>query len=124
MIGRILFLAGGLMLLGSVGLAQQPAAQTPMTFRLTPGDRNPSACTTADASMSREQHVTVAGDIAVLTSNGGINDKAKQTAPGIYKTRWSAGGITYDIEVNTTASPAQLNVAETKLGCKWSGKAS
>lgn len=41
-----------------------------------------------------------------------------------YRTKWAAGGITYEIEINTTASPATMAVAEPKLGCKWSGKAS
>ena len=112
-------LAGGMILLASGALAQQP-----MTFRLAAGDRNPSSCTQADASMSRVQTVTIANNVAVLKSNGGINDSAKMTAPGIYKTKWSLSSITYDIEINTTASPATLSVAEPKIGCKWSGKAS
>ncbi|HEY6982611.1 hypothetical protein [Reyranella sp.] len=44
-------------------------------------------------------------------------------SPGIYRTRWSLSGLTYDIEVNTSGSPATLSVAEPKLGCRWSGKA-
>lgn len=121
MINRSLAFAATLALIGSAAYAQQPAE---MSFRLTAGDRNPSACIGADASMSRVQTVTIVGDMAVLKSNGGINDKAKQASPGIYKTKWSAGGFTYDIEVNTTVSPKILTVAEAKLGCKWAGNAS
>ncbi len=99
-------------------------AQQPMTFRLAAAERNPMSCSQADASMSRPQTVAIAQGVALLTSNGGINDKARLVSPGVYRTRWSSGGITYDIEVNTTTSPATLLVSEPKLGCKWSGKAS
>jgi hypothetical protein len=115
---RTIALAGALTLLAATSFAQQP-----MTFRLETGDRNPSACAQADASMSRPQTVTIANDVATLKSNGGINDKARMVSPRIYRTRWSLSGVTFDIEVNTSGSPATLSVAEPKLGCRWSGKA-
>ena len=99
-------------------------AQQAMSFRLEKSDRNPSSCAAGDAAMSRPQTVTIANNVAAIKSNGGINDNAKMTSAGIYSTKWSAGGITYEIEVNTTTSPATLSVAEPKLGCKWSGNAS
>jgi hypothetical protein len=107
-----------------MSLASAAFAQAPMSFRLEENDRNPSSCSAGDAAMSRPQSVTVENNVAVLKSNGGINDKAKMASPGFYRTKWAAGGITYDIEINTTASPATMTVAELKLGCKWSGKAS
>lgn len=117
---RLVLLSAALATLATASLAQQPAQ--PMTFRLSAG-RNPASCSGLDAALSRPQTVTIANDVAILKSNGGINDKAKMTAPGVYKTKWSASGATLDIEVNTTASPATLLVTEPKLGCKWSGKA-
>ena len=104
----------------TVSFAQQPAQ--PMTFRLA-AERNPTSCAGLDAALSRTQTVTIANDVAILKSNGGINEKAKMTAPDAYKTTWSASGATLDIEVNTTASPVTLLVTESKLGCKWVGKA-
>ena len=104
---------------GSTGVLAQQA----MTFRLAPSDRNPGSCTTADATMSRIQTVTIVGETAVLKSNGGINDTAKKAGDGLYRVRWSLGGISYDIEVDTRSQPAMLSVAEPKIGCKWSGKA-
>ena len=104
-------------------LASAAVAQQAMSFRLEKSDRNPSSCAAGDAAMSRPQTVTIANNVAAIKSNGGINDNAKMTSAGIYRTKWSAGGITYEIEVNTTTSPATLSVAEPKLGCKWSGKA-
>ena len=118
---RILGTATALMVSATAAFAQQPAA---MTFRLTPGDRNPSSCAAADASMSRVHTVTVAGDVATIKSNGGISDKAKSAGPGKYATRFSLSGLTLDITVDTSASPATLTAAETKLGCKWTGTAS
>ena len=106
------------------GLASAALAQAPMAFRLEKNDRNPSSCSAGDAAMSRPQSVTVANNVAAIKSNGGINDNAKMVNPGIYRTKWAAGGITYEIEINTTTSPATMAVAEPKLGCKWSGKAS
>ncbi len=105
--------------LGTATLAQQSAE---MMFRLTAGDRNPSACQQVDAAMSRPQSVTIVGDTAVLKSNGGINGTAKQADPGVYKSKWTLANVTFDIEVN--ASTKTLTVAEPKLGCKWSGTSS
>lgn len=119
-IRRTIGMACGLALISVTAYTQQPAA---MNFRLSAVDKNPSGCKSADTSLSRQQTVTIAGDTAVLKSNGGINDKAKQTSPGVYKTKWSANGTTYDIEVNTTTSPKTLVVAEVKMGCKWMGSA-
>jgi len=107
-----------------VSLASAALAQAPMSFRLEKNDRNPSSCSGGDAAMSRPQSVTIANNVAAIKSNGGINDNAKMLSPGLYRTRWAAGGVTYEIEINTTASPATMTVAEPKLGCKWSGKAS
>jgi len=107
----------GLGVAATAALAQQP----PMSFRLAAAGKNPSACLGADAAMSRPQTVTIAGNVATIKSNGGINDKANMVSPGVYKTKWSLNGITYDIEINTTAKPATVSVVEPKLGCKWSG---
>lgn len=98
-------------------------AQGAMSFRLEKNDNNPTSCSRGDASMLRPQSVTIENNTAVIKSNGGINDKAKMASPGIYRTKWAMGGITYDIEVNTITTPATMSVAELKLGCKWSGKA-
>ena len=73
--------------------------------------------------MSRPQTVTIADNVATIKSNGGINDKAKMVSAGIYRTKWSLGTITYDIEINASAKPATISVAEPKLGCKCSGTA-
>jgi len=99
-------------------------AQTAMSFRLDKSDRNPTSCAGGDAAMSRPQQVTISNDVAIIASNGGINDKAKMVKAGLYHTKWSAGGITYEIDINTTASPATMTVSEPKLGCKWTGNAS
>lgn len=107
-------------LVAGVALAQQPAVYT---FRLDKAERNPASCAAADAALSRPQTVTVGDGVATLKSNGGINDRAKMVKPGIYQARWSLSGVNYDIEVDTTASPATLAVSERNLGCKWSGKA-
>lgn len=105
-------------------LTSAALAQEPMSFRLERNDRNPSSCSAGDAAMSRLQSVTIANNVAAIKSNGGINDNAKMVGPGIYRTKWAAGGVTYEIEINTTASQATMVVAEPKLGCKWSGKVS
>lgn len=112
----------GSVLLGSFTFAAM--AETPMSFQLEKNDKNPSSCSGGDSSMSRPQAVTIENNTAVIKSNGGINDKAMMASPGIYRTKWALGSITYDIEVNTTTTPATMTVAEPKLGCKWSGKAS
>lgn len=106
-----------------VALTSAALAQESMSFRLEKSDRNPTSCSAGDTAMSRPQSVTIANNVAAIKSNGGINDNAKMVNPGIYRTKWAAGGITYEIEINT-ASPATMTVAEPKLGCKWSGKAS
>lgn len=98
-------------------------AQAPLSFRLDKSDRNPMSCSAGDAAMSRPQSVTIANDVAMIASNGGINDKAKMTKPGVYHTKWSLGVITYDIEINAGATPPTMTVVEPKLGCKWSGQA-
>lgn len=74
--------------------------------------------------MSRQQVVTIANDVAILKSSGGINDKAKMVSSGIYRAKWSLGSTSYDIEVNTSVTPPTPSVTEPKLHCKWSGKAS
>lgn len=61
---------------------------------------------------------------AISCEPRGINDNVKMVNPGVYRTNWAAGGITHEIEINTTTSPVTISVAEPKLGCKWTGKAS
>ena len=104
-------------------LAWGAQSQSALSFRLDRSDRNPAACSAGDAAMSRPQGVAIANDVAVISSSGGINDKAKLAKPGTYHTKWSLGGITYDIEINVGTSPATMTVVEPKLGCKWSGQA-
>lgn len=121
---RSLIMTAAIAMVATSAFGQQPTA---FSVRLEKGDRNTSACTTLDAAMSRPHTVTITGDTAVVKSNGGIDDKAKQTRPGIYTTKFSVSGglsnATLDIVVDTTVSPPTLTATEAKIGCKWSGKA-
>jgi hypothetical protein len=119
MSSKTLVLAAGLAALASAAVAQSQ----PYNIRLEKSPKNATTCMGPDATMSRVQTVTVEGDVAVLKSNGGINDKAKMVSPGVYRTRWSLSGINFDIEFNNSAAPATLTVNEKQFGCSWSGKA-
>lgn len=106
------------------GLADAALAQGQMTFRLAAGDRNPSVCLRADAGWSRPHTVIIENNVAAIKWKGGINDTATMVSPGIYRTRWSFAGGTYDIEINASAAPATVTVTDAKVGCKWTGLAS
>jgi hypothetical protein len=106
------------------GLADAALAQGQMTFRLAAGDRNPSVCVRADTGWALPHTFIIANNAAVIRWHAGINDTAKMVSPGIYRTRWSFAGGTYDIEINASAVPATVSVTDAKVGCKWTGQAS
>jgi hypothetical protein len=101
----------------------QTAAPASIDFRVTPTDRNPSACQQFDAALSRVHTFTATGDTASVRSAGGVTSAMKQTTPGVYTTDFSLGGTTLNVVANSTTSPKSLEVREPRLGCRWSAVA-
>ena len=105
-------------------LAAQAGAQgAPIEFRVTPTDRNPSACQQFDAALSRVHTFTPTADGASVRSAGGVNSNMTQTSPGIFTTNFSLGSTTLAVTANSTTSPKSLEVREPRLGCRWSAVA-
>lgn len=104
--------------------AAQAGAQTaPIEFRVTPTDRNPSACQQFDAALSRVHTFTATADGASVRSAGGVNSNMTQTSPGVFTTNFSLGSTTLNVTANSTTSPKSLEVREPRLGCRWSAVA-
>lgn len=91
-------------------------------FRVVP-ERNPAGCTRFDAPLSRVHTFRATGDIATVTSNGGITSNMTRTAPGVYTTDFALGGTTLRVVANAASSPKSLTVTEPRLGCRWSAVA-
>lgn len=113
-IAMVMALAGG------SALAQQPATYS---FRLSASSSNLGTCKELDASMSREHTLTVAGDKAVVKSNGGIDDDLKPAGAGLYRTEFRLGRVTLAVVADVSKSPRTLVVTEPREGCRWSGEA-
>ena len=120
MFSRTIALATAIAAVAAASVAQQPAA---FSVRLEKSDQNPTGCTALDPAMSRQHTVTIVGNTAVVKSAGGIDDVAKQTTPGVYKTKFAISGATLDIVVDTTSSPRTLTATAPRMGCKWTGAA-
>jgi hypothetical protein len=105
-----------------VGLiwAAAVAQGAPIEFRVTPTDRNPSACQQFDAALSRVHTFTPTADGASVRSAGGVNSTMTQTSPGVFTTNFSLGSTTLNVVANSTTSPKSLEVREPRLGCRWS----
>lgn len=98
-------------------------AQTPIEFRVTAGDRNPSACQQFDAALSRVHTFTPSGDGAVLRTAGGVSSNMTQNPPNIFTTNLSLGSTTMNVVADTSKSPKTLVVTEPRLGCRWNAVA-
>ena len=108
----------------TVGVVAQVVAQgAPIEFRVTPTDRNPSACQQFDAALSRVHTFTPTADGASVRSAGGVNSTMRQTSPGIFTTDFSLGSTTLNVTANSTTSPKSLEVREPRIGCRWSAVA-
>jgi hypothetical protein len=103
--------------------AQAVAQSAPIEFRVTPTDRNPSACQQFDAALSRVHTFTPTSDGASVRSAGGVNSNMTQTSPGVFTTNFSLGSTTLAVTANSTTSPKSLEVREPRLGCRWSAVA-
>jgi len=103
--------------------AQAVAQSAPIEFRVTPTDRNPSACQQFDAALSRVHTFTATADGASVRSAGGVNSNMTQTSPGVFTTNFSLGSTTLAVTANSTTSPKSLEVREPRLGCRWSAVA-
>ena len=99
--------------------ATASAQDRPIEFRLAGATTNPVGCMSMDSSLTRVHTVTLNGDTAIIKSAGGIDDKLKQTSPGIYKTVFSMGGVRLDVVADATSTPRTLTVVEAQRGCKW-----
>ncbi|WP_395714097.1 hypothetical protein [Reyranella sp.] len=111
--------AVGLLALASV--AQSACAQNVETeFRVTPTDRNPSACQRWDAELSRVNSFTRTGDSATLRTAGGITRTMTQSAPNVFTTTLALGGTNFDVVADASKTPGTLEVSEPRIGCRWS----
>jgi hypothetical protein len=99
------------------------AQAAPIEFRVTPTDRNPSACQQFDAALSRVHTFTPTADGASVRSAGGVNSTMTQTSPGVFTTNFSLGSTTLNVTANSTTSPKSLEVREPRIGCRWSAVA-
>lgn len=99
--------------------AQAGAQGTPIEFRVTATDRNPSACQQFDAALSRVHTFTATGDTASLRTAGGITSNMTKTSPNVYTTSFSLGSTTMNVVADASKSPKTLTVTEPRLGCRW-----
>ena len=111
--------AFGLLTFASV--AQSALAQgAAVEFRVTPTDRNPASCQRWDAELSRVNSFTRTGDTATLRTAGGITRTMTQSAPNVFTTTLALGGTNFDVVADTSKTPGTLEVAEPRIGCRWS----
>jgi hypothetical protein len=99
------------------------AQNAPIEFRLIAAQGNPTGCMSLDASLSRVHTVTLMGDKATIKSAGGIDDTMKLTAPNVYKTTFSLGGVRLDVVADASKTPRTLDVTEAARGCRWNATA-
>lgn len=109
----------------ATGCAPQPQQaqqlqQQSIEFRVTPTDRNPAACQRWDAELSRVNVLTRTGDGATLRTAGGITRTMTQSAPNVFTTTLALGGTNFDVVADASKTPGTLDVAEPRIGCRWS----
>ena len=97
----------------------QSMAQNAIDFRAVPNDRNPGTCRQWDAELSRVHTFTPTSAGATLRTAGGINRNMTKSG-NMYTTTLSIGGTNFDVTADTSKSPKSLEVAEPRLGCRWS----
>ena len=117
---------GAIALVGSLAgslLAPAFAQEAPIEFRLSAAKTNPSGCKDLDSALSRVHTITLAGDIALVKSAGGINDKLKQSSPKIYSGSLSLGTTTLVVIADASKTPRTLDVMQPSLGCRWNAVA-
>mgnify|MGYP006281548455 CR=1 FL=1 len=122
---RSLGAAGALALLAAACSPPPPptpnaAAATTVEFRVVPTDRNPSSCQRWDADLSRVHTVTRSGDTATLRTAGGIARPMAMTAPNVFTTTMTIGGVNFDVVANAAPPPGSLDISEPRTGCRWS----
>jgi hypothetical protein len=99
------------------------AQSAPVEFRVTPTDRNPSSCQRWDAELSRVHTFTPTSDGATLQTAGGITRTMTQNPPKVFTTTLALGGTNFNVTADTSKSPGTLEVAEPRMGCRWSAVA-
>jgi hypothetical protein len=99
------------------------AQSTPVEFRVTPTDRNPSACQRWDADLSRVHTFTPTSDGATLRTAGGITRSMTQNPRNVFTTTFAIGGTNFNVTADTSKSPGTLEVSEPRTGCRWSAVA-
>jgi hypothetical protein len=99
------------------------AQSAPVEFRVTPTDRNPASCQRWDAELSRVHTLTPTSDGATLRLAGGITRTMTQSSPNVFTTTLALGGTNFNVTADTSKSPGTLEVAEPRLGCRWSAVA-
>lgn len=99
------------------------AQSAAMEFRVTPTDRNPASCQRWDAELSRVHTLTTTSDGATLRLAGGITRNMTQDSPKVFTTTLALGGTNFNVTADTSKAPGTLEVAEPRLGCRWSAVA-
>src|SRR5262245_48123887 len=99
------------------------AQAAPIEFRVTPTDRNPASCQRWDAELSRVHTFTPTSDGATLRTAGGITRNMTQNPPKVFTTTLALGGTNFNVTADTSKSPGTLEVAEPRMGCRWSAVA-
>lgn len=99
------------------------AQSAPIEFRVTPTDRNPASCQRWDAELSRVHTFTPTSDGATLQTAGGITRNMTQNPAKVFTTTLALGGTNFNVSADTSKSPGTLEVAEPRMGCRWSAVA-
>lgn len=100
----------------------QAMAQSAIDFRVVPTDRNPASCRRWDAELSRVHTFTPTADGATLRTAGGITRNMTKSGD-VYTTTLALGGTNFNVTADTSKSPKSLEVAEPRIGCRWSAVA-
>jgi hypothetical protein len=108
------------MLFAGINSAQVSAQGAPTEFRLVPTDRNPASCRQWDAELSRVHTFTPTADGATLRTAGGITRNMTQNPPKVFTTTLALGGTNFNVTADTSKPPGTLEVAEPRIGCRWS----
>ena len=85
-----------------------------------PTDRNPAACRRWDAELSRVSTFIQASDTATLRTAGGIVRTMTRSAPNVFTTTLTLGVTNFDVVADASKTPRSLEVAEPRVGCRWS----
>lgn len=99
------------------------AQSAPIEFRVTPTDRNPASCQRWDAELSRVHTFTPTSDGATLQTAGGITRNMTQNPAKVFTMTLALGGTNFNVTADTSKSPGTLEVAEPRMGCRWSAVA-